>query len=377
MSIIESFKANLAAKRATTLDEGTEQIQEVSDTTLKNYSTKAREQIQAIKSKRGPKSAANKATIAKREAGTSKAFDIQGERRMKEHDKHAVASHKAFKDAAHKVLTDAGYTKAHAGKASTVYTKHDPETNSLFVAKHHHGMPATRDAHHHHEGDISMVSTNGTTSRVHHNAFSTAFHAKRDADFDLNKHHEDNIKGELDRHERWSKESTFHRHMNEDVVTKEQILESIADSEDTLNPADVEALHAIFAEEAKAEPEAETIEEGRGRPRKDGTSAVGADREHIMMQMRKHVSLRGANPIEFADGSKHKITDGEARLAQVIHHGLRTSIEKGHFEKKLDASHSSFKDVLKNKETAGHAPKKHGITLPALERVKKLNISTD
>ena len=97
-----------------------------------------------------------------------------------------------------------------------------------------------------------------------------------------------------------------------------------------------------------------------------------------MMQMRKHVSLRGANPIEFADGSKHKITDGQARLAQVMHSQLRTSIEKGHFEKKLDHSHESFSNALKNKESAGHAPEeKSRITLPAMDRLKRLQAAAN
>lgn len=325
MSIRDLFARNLAVK-STALSEEVENIQELSNDTLNKYSKKAGEQIAAIKSKRGPKSAANKATIAKREAGRDKASNIKSERYGAAADKHSKESHAGFATAAHTALLGDGYKLEHKGKASHVYTKHDPETNTLFVAKHHIGSPSTRDSHHNHEGAIKLVSTNGTTSDISHSSFM-----HRNTEGSFHDHHLKNIKDELDRHHRWSKDSAFQRHMNEEVETEV---------------------------EAEADLTEEVLDEARGRPRKDGTSNAGADREHIVMQIRKHISLRGANPIEFADGSKSKITDGEARLAQVIHSGLKSSIDKSNFEKKLDHSHDSFKSALKNKDAAAEAPVK-------------------
>lgn len=375
MSIRDLFARNLAVK-STALSEEVENIQELSNDTLNKYSKKAGEQIAAIKSKRGPKSAANKATIAKREAGRDKASNIKSERYGAAADKHSKESHAGFATAAHTALLGDGYKLEHKGKASHVYTKHDPETNTLFVAKHHIGSPSTRDSHHNHEGAIKLVSTNGTTSDISHSSFM-----HRNTEGSFHDHHLKNIKDELDRHHRWSKDSAFQRHMNEETDLTEEVLDE--GKGEYYHEYDKDSgTHSVFhtdkgngkaygsfnsAEEAKSHAKKlnlkediseEVLDEARGRPRKDGTSNAGADREHIVMQIRKHISLRGANPIEFADGSKSKITDGEARLAQVIHSGLKSSIDKSNFEKKLDHSHDSFKSALKNKDAAAEAPVK-------------------
>lgn len=378
MSIRDTFKARLssmAPKAEQGINESVEQINELSDDTLKRYSSKAREQLKTIASKRGPKSKKDKAVIAKRKAGDSKADNIRSERHAKAWDAHSKASHAAFKEAAHKALTDHGYTLTHPGANSNVYTKHDPETNSLFVAKHHFGHPSTRDSHHSHEGAIKMVSSNGTTSDVSHSSWGLRpRNLPGEEPINLHDHHHKVISDELTSHHRWSNNSSFNRHMNESVepVTDEMLEEAYGG----LTEEQLDELSARTMKSYKEKAEGETLEEGRGRPRKDGTSAVGADREHIMMQLRKHISLRGANPIEFADGTKKHVTDGQARLAHIIHQGLRTSIEKSNFERKLDHSHDSFTKALANKETAGEAQKAHGITLPALDRIKRLKFAS-
>ena len=341
------------------LDEHVEQLDELSNKTLEKYGAAASAQIDALKSKRGPKSAADVATKETRIAGLGKSGKIRSKRYSDEYDAVSKKSHAAFKEAAHKVLTDHGYDLTHPGKASNVYTKHDPETNSLFVAKHHIGQPTTQDSHHYHEGEIKLVSTNGTISNVRNKGgFGMKMELRKNPNLDIVAHHAKEIDDEVNRHHRWSNDSAFGSHLNEEA---EQI--------DELSR--IEKATTKLAKE-----EVETLDEGRGRPRKDGTSAVGADREHIMMQLRKHISLNGANPIEFKDGSKHRISTGEARLAQMIHSGLRTSIEKGNFEKKLDHSHDSFKEALAKKEDAGKGKEKPGITLPALQRINRLKFAS-
>lgn len=430
-----------------------EVLNELSDDTLSSYSKKAREQEDAIKKRLGPKSKANKAILAKREDGRKKAGETLYKRHVEKKDQHLRMSHAAFKEAAHKALTDHGYELAHPGKASNVYTKHEPETNSMHVAKHHFGTPGTSDSYSHQNSEVSIASTNGTTSRVTHSGFSATLGHRDGKTPDYHARHYDNIKTELERHHRYHNESTFRGHLNEDAEVEGETLEEgdkprlrpyqspvrkkwiedqkakeaavkedtetpevepeqidelskskmaayvVAASKDaaqkrykaaddlgkaTRNPSDFERKNAESEksfndgskrlkgiEKASKKLAEETLEEGRGRPRKDGTSAVGADREHIIMQLRKNISLRGANPVEFADGSKHNISQGHARLALTLHNTLKTSQEKGHFTDKLDASHESFHDALKNKETAGHAPpEKSRITLPAMDRLK-------
>jgi hypothetical protein len=481
------------------LNEQVEQLDELSNDTLERYNAKAQGQINALKSKRGRKSADDLKTVDKRQAGIKKGSAIRSKRYADEHDVVSKKTHAAFKEAAHKVLTDHGYELTHPGKASNIYTKHDVDTNTLHMAKHHIGHPATQDSHHYHEGEIKLVSSNGTTSNVRNKGgFSTKMELRRDPNLDLVAHHAKEIDDEVKRHHKWSDDSIFNRHLNEDVeqdITEsfkvgdivthegsgpmhihsintfpgsskpqalvgakpkgkgrgirhvfvnelkpysvkedvEQLDElsrktlgsyikkasgnmadkaveygSVSAKRDevdrTLNRNDLsrddknafrKATKTTFDDMSKpqrqmmkrykginkaatklAKEEVEILDEGRGRPRKDGTSAVGADREHIMMQLRKHVSLNGANPIEFKDGSKHKISTGEARLAQMIHSGLRTSIEKGNFEKKLDHSHDSFKEALAKKDEAGKGKEKPGITLPALQRINRLKFAS-
>lgn len=391
--------AAILAKKLAPLTEAAEEIQEVSDDTLRRYSSKARAQITAITKKPGPTSKVGKVVAAKREAGITKASDILSERRGKEHDAHSKASHAAFKAAADDTLSKHGYEVTHAGVNSNIYTKHDPETNTLFVAKHHFGSPSTRDSHHTHEGAIKMVSSNGTTSDIRHSSWSLrpSRLLQGEEPVDLHAEHSKAIGDELDRHHRWSKDRVFGSHMNEDVAypSDEMLAEEYAHiTEESLEEIDLEESrksksayvsparkkwikdHEHEMEGGKIaetkDEETEVIEEGRGRPRKDGTSKEGADREHIIMQLRKHVSLRGQNPIEFKDGSKASPGEGQARLALIIHNGLRTPQEKANYMDRLDANHESFKDAVRSKspEEAGKAPtQKSRITLPAIDRL--------
>lgn len=410
MTVRTTFAQILAAKLApASLTEGVEDIQEVSNELLSRYSSKARTQIAQITKKPGPTSKAGKKVVAKREVGTSKAGSIVSDRHAKEWDAHSKASHAAFKAAADDTLSKHGYSITHSGTNSNIYTKHDPETNTLFVAKHHFGSPSTRDSHHSHEGAIKMVSSNGTTSDVRHSGWSLrpGRLLKGDEPVDLHAEHSKTINDELERHHRWSKDSAFNQHMNESAAypTAEQLAEAYPEitaesilteakvpymspvrkkwiedqrakegkpslKEEEATPEEIGAAEAADADALEDTPD--TLEEGRGRPRKDGTSAVGADREHIIMQLRKHVSLRGQNPIEFKDGSKASPGEGQARLALVMHNGLRTPQEKAHFMDRLDANHESFKDAVRSKtpEEAGKAPAtKSRITLPAIDRL--------
>jgi len=448
MTTRNTFAAALARKLAP-LNEAVEDIQEVSSPTLNRYSKAAREQITAISKKPGPTSKAGKATIAKRETGVTKANAITNTRRTQAWDAHAVASHAAFKAAADDALSAHGYEVAHPGQMSNVYTKHDPETNSLFVAKHHFGNPSTSDSPHSAQGQIKLVSSNGTTSDIRHSSWGLR---PRDGEepVDLHGEHFKKIVGEINDHHKWSKNSSFNQDMNEDVeypsdemlaeefpelsgepldeiryvkpvkapktkatkpayvsparkkwikdhehemqpfeeakepyvspVRKKWVADQIAKEKagtldsNAANPPRYVAripMTTLAKEEAPAE-DAKVIKEGRGRPRKDGTTKEGADREHIIMQLRKHVSLRGQNPIEFKDGSKATPGEGQARLALIIHNGLRTPQEKANYMDRLDANHESFKDAVRSKspEEAGKAPtQKSRITLPAIDRL--------
>ena len=102
----------------------------------------------------------------------------------------------------------------------------------------------------------------------------------------------------------------------------------------------------------------------RGRPPKSGVRKSD-DMEagkHIVMQLRKSVSLRGQHPVEFKSGETKKISSADASKALNIHNRLRTPIEKKNYMDKLHHSHGSFQKALKD-PNPGEGPKKRGVSL--------------
>ena len=108
----------------------------------------------------------------------------------------------------------------------------------------------------------------------------------------------------------------------------------------------------------------------RGRPPKSGVHSSD-DMEagkHIVVQLRKAVSMRGNHHVEFKDGKKHKISMQHANKALNTHRSLRTPAEKKAFQDKLHKSHDSFHAALKDKNP-GKGPQKRGVTLPGSKRI--------
>ena len=109
----------------------------------------------------------------------------------------------------------------------------------------------------------------------------------------------------------------------------------------------------------------ESVNEARrGRPPKSGVRKDD-DMEaskHIVMQLRKSVSLRGQHKVEFKNGDTHKVSSAHAQQALNKHNRLRTPIEKKNYMDKLHHSHDSFKKALADKNP-GQGPKKRGVSL--------------
>lgn len=115
----------------------------------------------------------------------------------------------------------------------------------------------------------------------------------------------------------------------------------------------------------------EDVDEARrGRPPKSGVHKTDdmESGKHIVVQLRKAVSLRGNHHVEFKDGKKHKISVQHANKALNTHSRLRTPAEKKAFQDKLHKSHDSFQNALKDKNP-GQGPQKRGITLPGSKRI--------
>ena len=95
--------------------------------------------------------------------------------------------------------------------------------------------------------------------------------------------------------------------------------------------------------------ELELDEARRGRPRKDGSKPEGEDdggREHIVMQLRKVVNLRGQKPVEFNDNSKHDVSVEHAKKALAKHDSMHKAADKQAYAERLAKSHGSFKSAV-------------------------------
>lgn len=95
--------------------------------------------------------------------------------------------------------------------------------------------------------------------------------------------------------------------------------------------------------------ELELDEARRGRPRKDGSKPEGDEeggREHIVMQLRKVVNLRGQKHVEFNDDSKHEVGVEHAKKALAKHDSMHRASDKQAYAERLAKSHASFKSAV-------------------------------
>ena len=108
--------------------------------------------------------------------------------------------------------------------------------------------------------------------------------------------------------------------------------------------------HSHFGPDHHAE-ETELHEAKRGRPRKNAgkTDEENPDREHIIMGMRKAISLRGMHPVAFDDGKKHLINPGTANRVLNKHDSMKTPAEKQAFAARIARSKESMHDALAGK----------------------------
>ena len=91
-----------------------------------------------------------------------------------------------------------------------------------------------------------------------------------------------------------------------------------------------------------------SLEARRGRPPKNPTGDEDQGGEHIIIQLRKSVSLRGQKHVEFGDGKKHQVPERHAQKALAMHARMKPA-QKAHFEKHMSMSHSHYKDAVAGK----------------------------
>lgn len=91
------------------------------------------------------------------------------------------------------------------------------------------------------------------------------------------------------------------------------------------------------------------IIEGRGRPTKSGDAS--GDVEHIIMQLRKSISLRGLKKVEFLDGKKIKVPANIATVAIKKIDKIRQGRDKQNAVNHIWKSLKNLKDFVSDKES--------------------------
>ena len=86
--------------------------------------------------------------------------------------------------------------------------------------------------------------------------------------------------------------------------------------------------------------------EARGRPKK----SAGEESLNIIMQLRKVISLRGQEPVTFANGTRVKLNPGTAHRLLAMYDNLKTTGEKHAFSMRIHKSPESLRDVIAGKK---------------------------
>ena len=88
------------------------------------------------------------------------------------------------------------------------------------------------------------------------------------------------------------------------------------------------------------------LDEARGRPKK----AAGEESINIIMQLRKVISLRGQEPVTFANGVRVRMNPGTAHRLLTMYDHLKTTGEKHAFSTRIHKSPESLRDVMAGKK---------------------------
>jgi hypothetical protein len=111
----------------------------------------------------------------------------------------------------------------------------------------------------------------------------------------------------------------------------------------------------------------EYLDEGRGRPRKDGTTSGSSDREHIQMQLRKSVSLRGLKDVEFDDGKKVKVPANVAQGVLSKIDKIKDTTQKHNAVQHVSKSHKHMMDFHKGDYTDKETRRQNALKLKSFK----------
>lgn len=82
----------------------------------------------------------------------------------------------------------------------------------------------------------------------------------------------------------------------------------------------------------------------------EGRPSKANEQEHVVMQMRKNITMNGSKPIKFADGQEHPISSSHAQKVLAAYDSYKKPNEKQQFQKHIGSSHREFTDWIGGKK---------------------------
>lgn len=298
---------NIATKKLTKedtdLQEQTAELNELSKTTLKGYTAKAIETVAG----RGRKSAKKIKRVSSVDLAKEKLGRIlDREHTVKENTRnaHALDIQQHFNKEAPKMLEKHGFSRVHMHDNHTVYHKgHDNGHSTLVRLTHTH-------EDNYRGSKFSMNSTSGAGTLNGHNHIVDHGESAEHNKTKMMNGFEQHLISDHDHHKRWVTEGV--------------------------------------------EQTGEFLEEGRrGRPPKDAAKRAAFNsaetdepKMHIIAQLNKVKDSSVPTKVQFKDGSKHDIHSSHAEQILSKYSNMKPN-DKIEFQKRVAASHASFKAELK------------------------------
>lgn len=142
----------------------------------------------------------------------------------------------------------------------------------------------------------------------------------------------------VEHEQKYDRANALMRHRDSDRVTSRKTKRDLR----AHNP------HPKAFERGKAYEDLE-IEEGRGRPRKQANVQGGDQQEdpdsHIVVHLRKAITLRGQHSVAFQHGGPAKVAPSDAHLALLRHDDMHPR-HREEFARRLGHSHDSFRRAI-------------------------------
>lgn len=121
------------------------------------------------------------------------------------------------------------------------------------------------------------------------------------------------------------------------------------------------SAHTVATKQAALKKDISNREKGIATAVKKMSEKTADEQEadgggHIVMQLRKSVSMRGQKDVKFNDGSTHKVSAAHAQKFLSKHGSLKTSHEKRALQNKAAKSHDHFQNSISEEDLEERTP---------------------